>query len=201
MAGHVYSFHPFVLSFEWVIVCNRWSSAYHLLPLLRIKLTTLRMWSQHSTTSLQKSAWTTARQYQCPIYLTLLHIPIPFLDSSPNLNLSNHSLPGHQPHKMGLFTLGARCSPGWGSNPWTSTCEANTLPCAIKDGLYCKAVQVCYIPNTTTVVPRYNDHLYNGNFDFRRNFFGNRSFLVKVYYNGIRTILHRRWFPATKCIF
>ena len=34
----------------------------------------------------------------------------------------------------------------------------------------------------TTVVPRYNDHLYNGNLDFRRNFFGNRSFLIKIYY-------------------
>ena len=33
-----------------------------------------------------------------------------------------------------------------------------------------------------TVVPRYNDHLYNGNFDFRRNFFGNGSFLMKIYY-------------------
>ena len=33
-----------------------------------------------------------------------------------------------------------------------------------------------------TVVPRYNDHLYNGNFDFRRNFFGNGSFFMKIYY-------------------
>ena len=32
------------------------------------------------------------------------------------------------------------------------------------------------------VVLRYNDHSYNGNFDFRRNFFGNRSFLIKIYY-------------------
>ena len=32
-----------------------------------------------------------------------------------------------------------------------------------------------------TVVPRYNDHLYNGNLDFRRNFFGNRSFRIKIY--------------------
>ena len=34
----------------------------------------------------------------------------------------------------------------------------------------------------STVVPCYNDHLYNGNFDFRRNFFGNGSFLMKIYY-------------------
>ena len=27
----------------------------------------------------------------------------------------------------------------------------------------------------------YNDHLYNGNFDFRWNFFGNRTFLMKIY--------------------
>ena len=33
-----------------------------------------------------------------------------------------------------------------------------------------------------TVVPRYNDHLYNGNFDCRRNFIGNGSFLIKIYY-------------------
>ena len=33
-----------------------------------------------------------------------------------------------------------------------------------------------------TVVPRYNDHLYSGNFDFRQNFFENRSFLIKIYY-------------------
>ena len=33
-----------------------------------------------------------------------------------------------------------------------------------------------------TVVPRYNDHLYNGNLDFRRNFFGNRSFRSKIYH-------------------
>ena len=33
-----------------------------------------------------------------------------------------------------------------------------------------------------TVVPRYNDHLYNRNFDFRRNFFENGSFLMKIYY-------------------
>ena len=33
-----------------------------------------------------------------------------------------------------------------------------------------------------TVVPRYNDHLYNGNFDIRRNFIGNESFLIKIYY-------------------
>ena len=36
--------------------------------------------------------------------------------------------------------------------------------------------------NLCTVVPHYNDHLYNGNFDFRRNFFGNGSFLMKIYY-------------------
>ena len=33
-----------------------------------------------------------------------------------------------------------------------------------------------------TVIPRYNDHLYNGNFDFRWYFIGNRSFLIKSYY-------------------
>ena len=36
--------------------------------------------------------------------------------------------------------------------------------------------------NMCTVAPRYYDHLYNENFDFRRNFFGNRSFLMKIYY-------------------
>ena len=33
-----------------------------------------------------------------------------------------------------------------------------------------------------TVIPCYNDHLYNGNSDFQRNFFGNGSFLMKIYY-------------------
>ena len=33
----------------------------------------------------------------------------------------------------------------------------------------------------TTVVLHYNDHLYNGNFDFQRNFFGNGSLLIKIY--------------------
>ena len=33
-----------------------------------------------------------------------------------------------------------------------------------------------------TVVLRYNDHFYNGNFDFRRNFFENGSFLIQIYY-------------------
>ena len=36
--------------------------------------------------------------------------------------------------------------------------------------------------NTGTVVPRYNHLLYNGNLDFRRDFFGNRSFLIRIYY-------------------
>ena len=39
-----------------------------------------------------------------------------------------------------------------------------------------------HIAKSTTVVPRYNDHLYNGNFDFRRNFIGNGSFVIKIYY-------------------
>ena len=39
-----------------------------------------------------------------------------------------------------------------------------------------------YDKSSNTVVPRYNDHLYNGNFDFRQNFFGNGSFLMKIYY-------------------
>ena len=34
----------------------------------------------------------------------------------------------------------------------------------------------------TTVIPHYNDHLYKGNFDFRRNFFGNGPYLMKIYY-------------------
>ena len=34
----------------------------------------------------------------------------------------------------------------------------------------------------STVVPRYNDHLYNGSFDFQLNFIGNGSFLIKIYY-------------------
>ena len=33
-----------------------------------------------------------------------------------------------------------------------------------------------------TVVPCCNNYLYNGNFNFRRNFFGNGSFLMKIYY-------------------
>ena len=32
-----------------------------------------------------------------------------------------------------------------------------------------------------TVGLLYNDHLYNGNFDFQQNFFGNRSLLIKIY--------------------
>ena len=32
-------------------------------------------------------------------YLTLVHIPPPILDSSANLKLSNHSIPGHQAHQ------------------------------------------------------------------------------------------------------
>ena len=39
-----------------------------------------------------------------------------------------------------------------------------------------------FFSETYTVVPRYNDHLYNINFDFRRNIFGNRSFVIKSYY-------------------
>ena len=34
---------------------------------------------------------------------------------------------------------------------------------------------------TRRVAPRYNDYLYNGNFNFRRYFFGNGSFLMKIY--------------------
>ena len=56
-------------------------------------------------------------------------------------------------------------------------------------------------PGVYTVVPHYNDHLYNGNFDFLRNFIGNGSFLIKIYYNGICTIWHQWWFPVMKCIF
>ena len=43
-------------------------------------------------------------------------------------------------------------------------------------------VQFFLVNSETTVVPRYNDRLYNGNFDFRRNFIGNGSFLIKIYY-------------------
>ena len=32
------------------------------------------------------------------------------------------------------------------------------------------------------VILLYNDHLYNRNFNFRRNFVGNESFLIKIYY-------------------
>ena len=51
--------------------------------------------------------------------------------------------------------------------------------------MYTGAFVADLVPHTklnNTVVPRYNDHLYNGNFDFRRNFIGNRSFLIKLYY-------------------
>ena len=42
-------------------------------------------------------------------------------------------------------------------------------------------VSVLIIAFLSTVAPRYNDHLYNGNFDVRRNFIGNGSFLIKIY--------------------
>ena len=45
-----------------------------------------------------------------------------------------------------------------------------------------KEKKICGVERTSTVVPGNNDHLYNRNFDFRRNFFGNRSFLIKIYY-------------------
>ena len=66
-------------------------------------------------------------------------------------------------------------------------------------------IKTCHIDincqSTNTVVRRYNDHLYNGNLDFRRNSFGNWSFLIKIYYNGIHSIRHQQWFSATNCIF
>ena len=47
---------------------------------------------------------------------------------------------------------------------------------------------VFLIRSLYTLIPSYNDHLYDGNLDFQQNFFGNRSFLIKICYNGIRTI-------------
>ena len=77
-----------------------------------------------------------------------------------NLSLSNHSVPGHWAHRTGLFTLGARNN---SENMLFTfapvedgTCDpshvANTLPCHHKSWLvYRKAVQVCYLPNITTL--------------------------------------------------
>ena len=52
-----------------------------------------------------------------------------------------------------------------------------------------------------TVVTSCNDHLYNENFDFWRNFIGNGSYQNLLYYNGIRTIQHQPWFSAMNCFF
>ena len=79
----------------------------------------------------------------CMMCQSLLHIPPPFFDSSSNLNLSNHSISGHQ---------GARCK-RWiilitnaTSGYWTQHYHV-----AKKAGLNRKAVHVYYIPITITV--------------------------------------------------
>ena len=78
--------------------------------------------------------------YKCAIYLTLLHIPPPFLNSSPNLNLSSHEpiadmdvLRAHQtgylcwvPDITGEKIL-ITFAPAEESNPQPLTCEPNTL--------------------------------------------------------------------------
>ena len=77
----------------------------------------------------RRSAWqanTLPRRYKSwlvPQGIQVYHIPITttyspsiFLDSSANLNLSTHSVSGHQAHQTGLFTLGARCNRWKNSN-------------------------------------------------------------------------------------
>ena len=75
------------------------------------------------------------------------------------LNLSNHSIPGHQAHQMGLFMLVDRCNRwknsnhlcrGRGSNSGRLHDRPTLYHVAIKAGLYRKAVQVYHIPITTT---------------------------------------------------
>ena len=60
----------------------------------------------------------------------------------------------------------------------------NILDPKTEGSLYVDDFCICY-----TVVPRYNDHFYKGNFDFRRNFIGNGSFLIKIYYIITETTL------------
>ena len=58
----------------------------------------------------------------------------------------------------------------------------NTVSTSVNLGEISLTKFLLYTWNANTVVPHYNDHLYNGNFYFRRNFIGNGSFLIKIYY-------------------
>ena len=103
-------------------------------------------WGSNLRPSAQKPK-TLPRRYKSRL-VTLLHIPPPALDSPSNLNLSNHSLPGHKAHRTRLFTLGARCNRWRNANhllprlrvePATLRTKSQTLyRVAIKAGLYRK---------------------------------------------------------------
>ena len=96
-----------------------------------------------------------SKAVQALIYLALLHIHSPFLDSSSNLSLSFNNL--YIRHRCalspsdGLFALRAKCSRWenakylcrcWGSNPGRLVQNQILYHIAIKAGLLCKAVQV-----------------------------------------------------------
>ena len=95
---------------------------------------------------------------QVCIYLTLLHIPLPFSDSSPNLNVSNHSVAGHQAHRTGYLGLVPDETGEKFVSPFAPTEDQIRDPphakptlyhVTIKAGLFRKAVQV---PQSSTSV-------------------------------------------------
>ena len=100
-------------------------------------------------------------------------LPDPFLDSSTNLNLSNHSISGHQaprvtrptrrgylrwaPNVIGETNSNHQCRSRV-SNPGRLRDRSALYRVAIKAGLYRKAVQVYHITITTTL-RRNNNHI------------------------------------------
>ena len=140
--------------------CNRWKNSNHQCSDQGSNLGRLRDRRTLYRVAIKAGLYRKAVQvYHIPI--TTTYSP-PFLDSSANLKLSNHSIPsllGHQAHQIGLFTLGARCN-RWknsnhqcrdrGSNLGHLRDRRTLYRVAIKAGLYRKAVQVYHIPITTT---------------------------------------------------
>ena len=105
----------FVLTYEEVhlvifsMVFSAWQNVQAPIKLLLFTET-----CQHSITS-QKEPACMPLQYKCIIYLSLLHISPVFSDSSSNLNLSNHSIPGHQACRATkpVIRCYLRCLPGF----------------------------------------------------------------------------------------
>ena len=76
--------------------CYRWKKIKASMPLPRIEPGPLE-WHANTLPRRYKSRLEPQSGKKCIIYTSLLHItpPPPSLDSSPNLNLSNHFIPGH----------------------------------------------------------------------------------------------------------